>query len=154
MDGLLGYLYPHTRGTSNFHLCSRLVLGLDHRVGGRIELLVSLMSSESDKPEDFCMLTPGRRTFRNGSPTTKRYSTVLPPRREMSWPAPAAEPPVAMRSLEQTPSYQRRAGKASTLRQHSLDHDADLTWLDSVAVHLKLVLKRERLALAGSIPDT
>lgn len=67
-----------------------LVLRLDHPVGRRVELLSACARS-------------GERTWsapeRNGSPTTKRYSSVLPPALRTSSPAAAAEPPVAMRSL-------------------------------------------------------
>jgi hypothetical protein len=77
------------------------------------------------------------RTFKNGRPTMKRYSRVLPPHFSMSSPAAEAEPPVAMRSLQN--SIQHSSAVHSLGSAHSLDNDAVLSGLDGIGLHLKLV---------------
>jgi hypothetical protein len=102
-------------------------------------------------------------TFRNPSPTMKRYSRVFPPHFEMSSPAAAAEPPVAIRSLRGGEKGKEKGnmissstihGEAMRLKhlkrvwergtaqsENSLDDDYGLTRLDGIGLDLELVLR-------------
>jgi len=76
-----------------------------------------------------------------------RYSRVLAPAFWMSWPAAAADPPVAIRSLLSAVAsvallllrHQSRVVTLEVEAAHSLENDDRLSGLDRILLHLKLV---------------
>jgi hypothetical protein len=111
---------------SRYILKYSLIFSFDHGVSRCIELFVTLYRHGRRLVERNSTAFDKGHTFKNGRPTMKRYSRVTPPHFSISSPAPAADPPVAIRSLMQDTSINSlqstyvKTGKL-TRRQYSSD---------------------------------